>query len=547
MTRSKVYGFIIISLIFFHAINNYIWLKKDCESIHGCCDLVHHTKRAILIHQRLKEIFSSRSPVGEKFSEIFSILSGSNKKEYSRWPTLVPFIAASISFLFKDILFGIRFSNMIYFSIIVIACYLIGKNLYNKEAGLLSAILVSFYPAIFGSSRKFGLDFPLVAIVVTSFYFLIKTEKFKNPYYSIIFGLCSGIGTLVKFQFLIFLFAPSIYILYQSFREDRYKLKKFFLLFFILILGSLISSIWWRNLFLPAGRRDVLLRLSYPLRMIAYHRYDIFIKALRLSIRGMFLNLSPIFFVMFVGSIFFYFRNMNKNKYLLFIWIIIPYICFTFVLLWGIGDKFRPPEFRHLFPIYPAISLFSAIGWLESPVSKKSIKILTIIFFLLTGISQFFILSYYTELPFVDSRYAHPPERNNHLMVMKKFNDLMQNFNFTARKIGIIEERYFNNDECVRLGYFLKLLDTRNNVFLSAEGVLPSRTSREFLYTSSAFDFLIVFSESSSHPDFSGLEFFSPQDQRALAEKVIKIFKNYKILEKDKLLPEGINVFLLKK
>ncbi|MCD6221506.1 glycosyltransferase family 39 protein [bacterium] len=545
MTKSKRYGVILIFLIIFHVVNNYIWLKNDCESIHGCCDVVHHTNRAVLIYQGLREIFSSGSSCKEKFLRIWNLLLF-DKKEYSRWPTLVPFSSASVSLLFKDTLLGIRFSNILYFVIIIIACYFVGSNLHSKEAGLFSACVVSLYPAIFGSSRKFGLDFPLVAIVVLSLYFLLKSEAFKNPLYSTITGVCFGIGMLIKFQFFIFFMGPLIYVLHQAFGDKTLKFKKVLWFTFILFLGSLISLIWWHKIFLPEGRKDIILRFLYPVRIIFYHRYYVFMEAFKLSIKGMFLNLSPIFFLMFLVGIFFYLRNMNRNKLFLLLWIVIPYICFTFVLLWGMGGVSRRPEFRHLFPIYPAIALASVVGWLESPIKSNRLKILLLLIFLLTGVCQFFILSYSTELPFIDSRYAHPPEKNNHLMVMDKFNHLIQQHKTSDRNIGIIETSFFNNDECVRLSYFLKLLDAKNNIFLSAEGVLPTRISDEFLYNVDIYDFLIAFS-TSSKPDFSALMIYSQKSQKKLVEKAIEKFKKFKILKQDVLFPEKVNIFLLER
>ena len=130
---------------------------------------------------------------------------------------------------------------------------------------------------------------------------------------------------------------------------------------------------------------------------------------------------------------------------------------------------------------------------------------------------------------------------------MDKFNHLIQQHKTSDRNIGIIETSFFNNDECVRLSYFLKLLDAKNNIFLSAEGVLPTRISDEFLHNVDTYDFLIAFSISSFKPDFSSMTIYSKKSQREFVQEAIEEFKKFQILKQDRLLPEGVNVFLLKR
>lgn len=126
MRISKKYipWFSITILITFHLINNYIWLKQDCESIMECCDVVHHTNITVLLHQELKDALFSKANLIEKLRFIISLLDRGG----INWPPLVHLVAASIAFVSKDILFWIRFSNMLYSVILLISIYLLGKK-----------------------------------------------------------------------------------------------------------------------------------------------------------------------------------------------------------------------------------------------------------------------------------------------------------------------------------------------------------------------------------------------------------------------------------
>lgn len=309
-------------------------------------------------------------------------------------------------------------------------------------------------------------------------------------------------------------------------------------------LAVLISSSWWFKLFDKSVRHFVLHnillgRYTYVNTLLSGLKIGAYLFVL--NAKGIILNISPIFSLIALTGLFFYLRKLNKSRLFVVLWLFVPYFIFSFILLSG-----QDNEYRHLFPVYGAIALISAIGWLESPM-KKNIKIIFISLFMLLGIYQFLILSYYSCYPFIDYRNAHPPEKNNHWLIMDNFNRIIQNHDSANKNIAIIEERYFSNDKCVRLSYFLKILNKENTVFLSARGFLPTQVRDEFLSNVNNYEFLIAFSESSAEPDFSGLLEYSPGYQKESAIKTIERFKQFETFQEDILLPEKIHIFLKRK
>ena len=121
----------------------------------------------------------------------------------------------------KPSLFITRMINMLYYVILIIAVYFIGKKMLDKKTGLLAAFIVSFYPGICGMSRQFEHDFPATAMVALCISSLLYTEDFKNTKYSLLFGISLGLGIFFRGQTLFFMIGPIGYVFYRIFFRDK--------------------------------------------------------------------------------------------------------------------------------------------------------------------------------------------------------------------------------------------------------------------------------------------------------------------------------------
>lgn len=131
-----------------------------------------------------------------------------------------PFYKFSTAFLYM--VFGTSITtaimiNVFYFGILLFSTYGIGKILFNRETGLLAAVLVSLYPIVFSYQRVYLLDLGLAVMVTLSIYLLLRTENFKSSRYSLAFGAVLGMSLLVKWTAVFFIAPPFMYTLYKSF------------------------------------------------------------------------------------------------------------------------------------------------------------------------------------------------------------------------------------------------------------------------------------------------------------------------------------------
>ncbi len=522
MIGNYKYVILLFVLVIFHTLNNYFWIKIDNMSIG--CDTVIHTYITVLLHQDLKSIFLSDAPLFLKSLSITTIFF----KSPLSWPTLVHFLAALIAFVSSDILFWSRFSSTIYFIILISSIYLLGKNIYSRAAGLIAAYLVSFYPGIFGSSRSSGLDLPLASVVCLVFYFLLRSDEFRRIRYSLFFGLSLGLGMLVKGQLLFFIALPLLYVIFNGFR-DKSKRKGFILnVCGAFCLALLIASIWWCRIFSVEG--------GYIASSIFLIKYSAIVNNLIFYLYAGYFNISPIFSVMFIFSLLFYLRRLNKIKLILIFWFTVPFLIYSVIPF---------AHDRYIFPAFGAVALITAIGLLELPFKKVIPKLIFLLAIL--GVYQFLTMSYYERPNYVNfpNQWAHPPQRNNHELVMREFNKIITNYNLPVNNIAIIEKVYFSGDYCSRLKCILKALSSKNTFFPGGDNTdsLSQRATDEFLRNISDYEFIITFSTVDS-PLWCKTSCNIFKDKHNENIKVIMDnLEQFEILRKDILIPERINVF----
>ncbi|MFA5147293.1 MAG: glycosyltransferase family 39 protein [Candidatus Omnitrophota bacterium] len=544
--RTKKYLFLISALILFHALSNYFWIRFDHEGLGE--DVAPQIAVVVDMHGKLSEILSSgRSIPGKIFltqrlaSSYFSFASPFLYNPH--WPLFVHFVTAFISIPFdgETLFFFIRFSNIFYMAVIIVSIYLLGKALHSREAGMAAAYLVSLYPAVFNLSRKFGTDLPLVSIVCAGVYFLLKTDRFRSKGYSAIFGICFGIGLLIKATCLFFIIGPLLYILVTGSKEGAWRSRTIKNVVFSMLIAFFISWTWWSRLVLAPYRPDpryIGMFLFEGMNTVLKYSDLPFWDQVFYYAKAMVLNISPVFFIIFLTGLFFYIRKMNrKNWPIPLYWLFVSHILLSLI--------FARRE-RYLFPVFGAVVLISSIGLMESPFKKTARYILALA--VIFGFLQYFVLSYFITPPpnYISPEYYYMPEINNHYAVIKSFDSIIRGYGPVDKTIGIMEEFYMSGDRCIRLSNFLRVACGDNySVFLSNGGSDPPQMSDKFLSDVDRFDFLIAFARRSKDPDFSGLVKSMNKSGNATAEGKIARLKQFKILKRETLMPERVGIFLL--
>lgn len=293
-------------------------------------------------------------------------------------------------------------SNLIYLLILLFSTYYIGKKICNEKVGLLSAFMISFFPAIYIYYRTFYIEFALTAMITLSLYFLISANYFMNIKYSILFGISLALTALTKWSFIFFISAPLTFILLKSrvFKEKKSTINFFIsMLLTILIAGSwyllnldyllYIFSSYWHTRVLIADvsfslNKNFLFNSPGLLELGPHYIYNILTYLYYLFLLPHQISIFYFFiFSIFLISIIYNFviKKRLKNEIL----ILLSLIVFSYFILTFLPIK----DYRESLPILPTIAIFiaSSINDLVNRFQKK----LLIFLIVLVGLSQFIV------------------------------------------------------------------------------------------------------------------------------------------------------------
>lgn len=444
------YPLLLAAIILFHTAGNYIWIKHDNDSLGA--DIAHHLINKNTLYHQLCALLSSPLPVFKKMTAFFT---------EAKSP--VYFLTSIFNLIFGNSSFVTRFSGIFYLIILILSVYHIGKRVHSKNAGILSACMVTLYPSIWGISRLYHIDFALIAVCALCFLLLLYSSKPGILLYPVFFGILSGIAVYIKPQVLIFLAGPFLSLFIKNLANPiRDKSRGIFAQGVIKAVSAvaliwLVSYPWWHGHW-DWVRENLLLHAFYsgqpaPERFLHFYMPKLFSpEGLLFYARSILLHVSPVFCAVFIAAILFPGRAKElKNKSELFLWIVIPYLVFTFTAV---------KEDRYIFPSYPAVALISAslVYGIRSIAKRRAL-----IFILISaGVIQYFFLSFswqasnfWTHNLFsrYDLWYYHPPLKNNISSVMAEFNRAINDKYNSGDKyfnIGIIESEGASKNEMWR-------------------------------------------------------------------------------------------------
>jgi len=254
------------------------------------------------------------------------------------------------------------------------------------------------------------------AMSVWTILFLIKSDKFQNKKYSLLFGLFFGLGLLTRWVTGLFVLGPFLYVIYQMVKEKLFK-KKNVLIYtiFSLILGLvlsfypyLINASWVFTYFnghrfggpmwkiVPQQERSPLTWYSLTFYLVSFEQLGI------------------VFFLLLVAGIILAFRKKSMLKLILFA-VIIPWILFSF------GSILKADRF--IIPIYPYLAILSASVF--DVIKRKFYKNSLIVIVVILSVGTFFGAMwgkgpmkadrYAINLPFINTKIhlttiANPPD-----------------------------------------------------------------------------------------------------------------------------------------
>jgi Dolichyl-phosphate-mannose-protein mannosyltransferase len=454
---------ILSAILLFHFVNNFMWLTINKNAVEGN-DSMWQLLDAIRFQISLKGIMHSNFSFSEIITRGYFLFKNWDAVS---WPPLVYLLSGLVNpddFSF----FRTRmYVNFIFYVLLVLSTYFLGKKCFDQRVGLIAAFLVSFYPAVYASSRQFGLDFPLVSMAAACTCLLVYAENFSRRSYTLLFGLCLGLATLVKLQIIFFICGPLIFSFLKIFdKENRHKLKSCFNLFLSLTVAYFLFFSWWgtklKNMLRIA---DAHLFSLYPFykgeipqslgpiqkvpasifspESITYYFYGI-----------RYQTLSWLFGLFIIALLAFLVRR-NKWKTFFLLNLIVPYLCLTFISLkWP----------RYALPMFIPISIISACFIDRLRFKNLKIILLGAVLFYCLGFNL--LSSWWIErIPFppdYDAPYSHPPGVNDSSEVLKE-KGIISHIEDRLRKNTKIKIRYIGGGMENTLGYLYYYL--QNGLF----------------------------------------------------------------------------------
>ncbi len=363
---SKVdYPIIALFLIFILSVSyDYHWVKADTTP--PSWDQSSHLIRSLDYYYWLTQ----EPPV----------ISGNQLSYVYFYPPLYPLSTALFYMIFGTSPDSGIMLNSIYLAILLFSVYGIGNRIFDKKTGVIAALLVSLFPAVFNLQREFLIDFALISMVSLTIYCLIACDFFRNRNYSLLFGIAFALSMLTKWTAFLFIAGPLIYIVIRMFSnsnkfENKSEQKRNFI--FSLILSLALSGIWY----LP-NLNTVYDMVLMRTQSLGEYENDPAIFTAQSLLYYFFADInyvSIIFFIIFVAGLIALFNKKSSSAVPLYLIIAVPYLAFTLI---------RNKDLRYMAPAVISISVIGATY--ISSIKNKKLLTGAIILISLFGVFQLF-------------------------------------------------------------------------------------------------------------------------------------------------------------
>lgn len=135
-------------------------------------------------------------------------------------PPLVPYLLAMVTYLFGGSLEVLRTVSILFSSMTVVVVYFLGKELFNRKVGVLSAILLCFcsYHILYG--KILMLESTIIFFIFLSLYFFWKAQNEGKLRYAIAAGIFLGLANDTKYIGLLLYPVIILFVLWTKRRWE---------------------------------------------------------------------------------------------------------------------------------------------------------------------------------------------------------------------------------------------------------------------------------------------------------------------------------------
>ncbi|MCL5256625.1 MAG: glycosyltransferase family 39 protein [Chloroflexi bacterium] len=123
-------------------------------------------------------------------------------------PLLVPLLTGATYLVAGDSRSSALLTPLLSGILLLLFCFLIGKEWLNAKAGALAAFVTITLPLVSIISRQYYLELPQAAVCAATVYLLVRRDAFNNPITAVGIGAVAGIGMLVRETYPLFVAGP---------------------------------------------------------------------------------------------------------------------------------------------------------------------------------------------------------------------------------------------------------------------------------------------------------------------------------------------------
>jgi hypothetical protein len=195
--RPDIIGLLLLlQVIVFHSALNSYWLNVDRHLIRW--DEAHHIQQAEAFHDAL---------FPPEARGVLARLMAAVGIE-SPYPPLSHFLGAAAIHLFGDTPDGAALSGSFALALLLLGIYTLARQGMAPHNALLTAVVASLTPMIYGYSRMVMPDTLCGALVLWALFALLKSDFFRKTGWTLLFSLLCGLALLTKQTALIYLALP---------------------------------------------------------------------------------------------------------------------------------------------------------------------------------------------------------------------------------------------------------------------------------------------------------------------------------------------------
>ena len=163
-------------------------------------------------------------------------------EDYNRgifFPPGYPLVIGVLNLFINDLFLSGEIISVISSLVAIFLLYLIGKEIYNEEAGLFAAFSFALYPSLLSTSILVSSEALFICFMALSIYLTFILIKKNSLFYFILLGVSIGMAYLTRSEGLLLLALPFLHVLSSGMRENKQYLIKVSV---ALIVFALIAS-----------------------------------------------------------------------------------------------------------------------------------------------------------------------------------------------------------------------------------------------------------------------------------------------------------------